>query len=780
VRMSAFSDHDQLSFSQLSSAKPQQGSRNNAPARRSSTVGVQPRRSSITGPRRSSIAHKASAQVASSKRRPSRVSGRPVHRTGTDLAGQPAQTQVFDENGTDVTPKPMLTLKPTGTGKGAQQATPGHSTPTSELSDTHAERVSSTGFSRSAYSREGSAGSTSPGATGEEGLSTPGEQHESGDEANNHKRIAYKQEQTPNWEPRLTEIDVENNIQISLSETNTYWLLNIPGRCVQMDSAEATAVEEANELFRSKRKAREGSENYVSASMQTLNLLTKQKDTQALSKLLDDHGCQTSLWEISVSENNDRPDGDRSIRESAIAFGLTSKEMQGKSSIVVGSAKDSIKHDDVSQENHGPSQLTLDQLSGIMVGLALMEKAVIQNSHHDKLLLYRDFKPRENAHSVLHQTDEHALLHLWDFKCDLTSGRNVACMAWNRLNRDLLAVGYGEFDFMEQRCGLVAFWSLMNPKFPEFTFQTPFGVTAMDFSSANPNLLAVGLYDGTVSVYDVRLPCTKPVLESGYTGGKHSDPVWKLRWVQRGSDHGENLVSISTDGRVTQWSIKKGLEQMDLMMLKRVANPRGGGGTKSEAFISRRSSGMCFDFCPRDNGMYVAGTEDGNIHKCSCSYSEQYLESYFGHSGPVYAIQWSPFVPNLFISASADWTIKLWKEDHDTPTALLTFQSGNEEVSDVSWSPTNSTVFGDVTKDGKLEIWDLTTSTLKPLLSTTIQDRMSCLVFSEASPVIVCGGASGSVYVYRLVGVERPEDTTESQAAVLEEAMSSNIISPTS
>lgn len=39
----------------------------------------------------------------------------------------------------------------------------------------------------------------------------------------------------------------------------------------------------------------------------------------------------------------------------------------------------------------------------------------------------------------------------------------------------------------------------------------------------------------------------------------------------------------------------------------------------------------------------AAGTEDGWIHRCSTSYSEQYLESYQGHMGPVYNVQWSPF-----------------------------------------------------------------------------------------------------------------------------------------
>ena len=29
---------------------------------------------------------------------------------------------------------------------------------------------------------------------------------------------------------------------------------------------------------------------------------------------------------------------------------------------------------------------------------------------------------------------------------------------------------------------------------------------------------------------------------------------------------------------------------------------------------------------------YLVGTEEGHIHRCSCSYSEQYLDSYFGHT----------------------------------------------------------------------------------------------------------------------------------------------------
>lgn len=377
------------------------------------------------------------------------------------------------------------------------------------------------------------------------------------------------------------------------------------------------------------------------------------------------------------------------------------------------------------------------------------------------------------------QDNDREIVHLWDFKSPATDGRNVSCVAWNKSNPDLLAVGYGEFDFTSQRDGLVAFWSLKNPECPEWTFKTPFGVTALDFSSTNFNLLAVGLYDGTVSIYDVRAPTDKAILESGHgVPGKHSDPVWKVRWNKRGPDRDETLVSISTDGRVTQWSLKKGLEYIDLMKLKRVARKttvvsgtNSSSAPQTEAFISRRGSGTCLDFSSRDSSIYVTGTEDGMLHKCSCSYSEQYLESYFGHSGPVHQVRWSPFASKVFLSASADWTIKVWSEENSDP--VLTLQSGNEQISDVCWSPTNSTVFASTSWDGRLEVWDLSLSTLKPIMSTTVSgDKLSCLGFSEASPIIIAGGSSGTVGVYRIIGVESPED--DATGGRLQSAMASN------
>ncbi len=146
-------------------------------------------------------------------------------------------------------------------------------------------------------------------------------------------------------------------------------------------------------------------------------------------------------------------------------------------------------------------------------------------------------------------------------------------------------------------------------------------------------------------------------------------------------------------------------------MMKEAARPDKDGG--GENLISNLASGLCFDFSKLDPTMYLAGTESGMIYKCSCSYYDAYTAEFTGHEPgmPVYKIRWSPFAPNIFLSCSADWTVKLWKDDNSGSTAaskhLISFSSSNDYVADIRWAPTHSTVFGSVTGDGKLDIWDV-------------------------------------------------------------------------
>eukprot|EP00644_Phytophthora_capsici_P009169 jgi/Phyca11/541427/estExt2_Genewise1Plus.C_PHYCAscaffold_60767 len=405
------------------------------------------------------------------------------------------------------------------------------------------------------------------------------------------------------------------------------------------------------------------------------------------------------------------------------------------------------------------------------------------------------------------------LEQLWTFRCELTKDRAVRCLAWNTANEDLLAVSYARaepFNPSElgdspsptivpiksgQTCqpsggkhdGLVLFWSLTNPEYPERIYHLPVGVTSIDFSTAHPYLLAAGFADGVVAIYDTRkddyTASPVPIATSSGMSGKHLAAVWQVRWVARGG--GESVVSVSSDGRVVEWSLKKGLSYSDLMTLKRSPNPLlGGTGTNGagvgDGVISRQASGRCLAFASRgDPSVYFVGTEDGLIHKCSVSYNEQYLQTYIGHTGPVYQLLVSPFSTDLFLSCSGDWSLKLWHQADPRGDSTLTFHSVDlaQAVLGASWSPSDAAVFAAVAEDGRIELWDLAQSTLDPIV---LEVPLECttVAFAPKAPVLVVGDSTGDVTVYRVPAQvqtsDAPASSIEEQTAKLLRAIQSN------
>eukprot|EP00058_Branchiostoma_floridae_P000575 XP_002586063.1 hypothetical protein BRAFLDRAFT_131682 [Branchiostoma floridae] len=134
--------------------------------------------------------------------------------------------------------------------------------------------------------------------------------------------------------------------------------------------------------------------------------------------------------------------------------------------------------------------------------LFVMERVVVQNIFQPKQAAYRGMDeltdvdrevpedPPPTAGSVSITQMGPNLERLWIYHCELTDGRNVSCLSWNKANPDLIAVGYGQFGFNDQKGGLACCWSLKNPKYPERVYHCASGVVSMDFSYQNPSLLA--------------------------------------------------------------------------------------------------------------------------------------------------------------------------------------------------------------------------------------------------------------------------------------------------
>jgi WD40 repeat protein len=255
----------------------------------------------------------------------------------------------------------------------------------------------------------------------------------------------------------------------------------------------------------------------------------------------------------------------------------------------------------------------------------------------------------------------------------------------------------------------------------------------------------------------------------------------------------ETLVSISTDGRVLEWNLKKGLVVSLLMQLKKsgmvciappcpcshahcilhlpptpcrnapamsnVSPPSPASlsylfllnpplSLQGEGWISNSAAGLSLDFHPTDPSTYITGTEDGSIHRCSVSYNEQYLDSYQSHEGPVYRIRFSSRWPSLFLTCSADWCLNMYHTQFRQPLLSMRGTGENFPINDISWCPDNSTVFANVTVDAKLQIWDLSISSIDPVVTvdTSLEEDPAAAgaMGAGANAGAGAGGAAGA------------------------------------
>uniref|UniRef100_A0A2K6CMW9 Dynein axonemal intermediate chain 4 n=1 Tax=Macaca nemestrina TaxID=9545 RepID=A0A2K6CMW9_MACNE len=707
--------------------------------------------------------------------------------------------QVFDINGTDVTPRPLYHPDPlTGTAKPNKLLT-------SQEGSLGPEFISS----HSLYQN-----TINPSMLGQFTRSVLGSSTVSKSSVSTSESIAedleepsYKRERLTSFtdlqviraapEKIVTKEDLEKNIEIILTETETLRFFDLPTVMVSVESEEAEKVTQRNKNYEVLCRNRLGNDLYVERMMQTFNGAPKNKDVQCDKIIMEDKGIMSTAWDLydsynamellslsvkpSVVESSSETNVLPKDQDQRLPGSTTEKNSETSSLMDIENVILAKIHED--EEDHSDAILKSDKFHQ---DLFFMERVLMENIFQPKLAAYRQLpvlkepepeEPEDFLESATHEEVEeeskkeeeeeiHAeestipanLERLWSFSCDLTKGLNVSSLAWNKTNPDLLAVGYGHFGFKEQKRGLACCWSIKNPMWPERIYQSPYGVTAVDFSIGAPNLLAVGYHNGTIAIYNVRSNSNVPVLDSSESPQKHLGPVWQLQWIEQdrgttGDDKREILVSISADGRIAKWVIRKGLDCYDLMRLKRTtttSNRKGGEKEKKdEALISRQAPGMCFSFHPKDTNIYLAGTEEGHIHKCSCSYNEQYLNTYRGHKGPVYKVTWNPFCHDVFLSCSADWGVIIWQQENVKP--FLSFYPTTSVVYDVAWSPKSSYIFA-AANENRVEIWDLHISTLDPLIVNTANPgiKFTTILFAKQTDCLLVGDSDGQVSVYEL------------------------------
>uniref|UniRef100_A0AAR2L0P1 Dynein axonemal intermediate chain 1 n=1 Tax=Pygocentrus nattereri TaxID=42514 RepID=A0AAR2L0P1_PYGNA len=375
-----------------------------------------------------------------------------------------------------------------------------------------------------------------------------------------------------------------------------------------------------------------------------------------------------------------------------------------------------------------------DDITKVAKVSKIVERMVTQNTYDD---IAQDFKYFEDASDEF-QEQEGTLLPLWRFQYDKAKRLSVTALCWNQKYKDLFGVGLGSYDFTKQGRGMLLFYSLKNSTYPEFIFPTLSGVMCLDIHKQLSYLMAVGFYDGCVAVYNLKDDGPQPVYKSTAKTGKHTDPVWQVKWQEDDIDNNHNFFSVSSDGRVVSWTLVKN-ELVFTDIIKLCIFP----------FIT--ACGTSFDFHKQTDYLFLVGTEEGKIHKCSKFYSSQLLETYVAHNMAVDAVKWNHFHPKVFISCSSDWTVKIW--DHTIKSPMFTFDL-NAAVGDVAWSPYSSTVFAAVTTDGKVHVYDLSVNKYEAICQQAVvakkKTRLTHIEFNPVYPIIIVGDDRGYVTSLKL------------------------------
>jgi len=281
--------------------------------------------------------------------------------------------------------------------------------------------------------------------------------------------------------------------------------------------------------------------NFSERALQTFNNLSRETSTNTEPPPKNTFSDTVTQWSIFDEYVKDLAQKEKQNKDKAKpAFGAKNKEDDHTYELPV--------------ENHVEDVYYRDP--ELKMSIRKIERMTNQNTHDE---ITQDFKYWDDVGDEIKglKNSNARLLPLWKFVYKKEKKKNVTALCWNPNLSDFFVVGYGSYNFSKQGPGLIACFTLKNPSYPEFVYNTNSGVMCIDFYEKTPSLIAVGMYDGTVAVYDLARKGDLPLYKSSTKTGKHTDSVWEVKWQKDDLYDHPNFFSVSSDGRIIQWTLLK-------------------------------------------------------------------------------------------------------------------------------------------------------------------------------------------------------------------------------
>uniref|UniRef100_A0A8C5EIX0 Cytoplasmic dynein 1 intermediate chain 2-like n=1 Tax=Gouania willdenowi TaxID=441366 RepID=A0A8C5EIX0_GOUWI len=320
--------------------------------------------------------------------------------------------------------------------------------------------------------------------------------------------------------------------------------------------------------------------------------------------------------------------------------------------------------------------------------------------------------------------------------------RVVTCLDWSPQYPELLLASYNNNeDAPHEPDGVALVWNMKYKKStPEYVFHCQSAVMSASFAKFHPNVVVGGTYSGQIVLWDNRSNKRTPVQRTPLSAAAHTHPVYCVNVV--GTQNANNLISISTDGKICSWSLDMLSQPQDSMEL-----------------VFKQSKAVAvtsMSFPLGDVNNFVVGSEDGSVYM-SCRHGSKagISEMFEGHHGPITGIDCHTAAgpldfSHLFVTSSFDWTVKLWSTKNNKP--LYSFEDNSDYVYDVMWSPTHPALFACVDGVGRLDLWNLNNDTEVPTASVVVEGNpaLNRVRWANTGREIAVGDSEGQVRVFEV------------------------------
>uniref|UniRef100_A0A8C1TXX2 Dynein cytoplasmic 1 intermediate chain 1 n=1 Tax=Cyprinus carpio TaxID=7962 RepID=A0A8C1TXX2_CYPCA len=408
--------------------------------------------------------------------------------------------------------------------------------------------------------------------------------------------------------------------------------------------------------------------------------------------------------------------------------------------------KTGLENDLQEEEESHPRELTEEEKQQVLHSeefliffdrsIRVMERALAEDSN-----IFFDYSGRdlEEKEGDLQGGSSLSLSRLF-YDEHWSKHRVITCLDWSPQYPELLVASYNNNeDAPHEPDGVALVWNMKFKKTtPEYIYHCQSPVVSVGFARFHPNLLVGGTYSGQIVLWDNRSHRRTPVQRTPLSAAAHTHPVYCVNVV--GTQNANNLITVSTDGRMCSWSLdmlSQPQESMELVYNK----------SKPVAV-----TGMAFPTGDVNN--YIVGSEEGTVYTASRHGSKAGIcEMFEGHQGPVTGISCHSAVgpvdfSHLFVTSSFDWTVKLWSTKQNKP--LYSFEDNADYVYDVMWSPVHPSLFAAVDGMGRLDLWNLNNDTEVPTASVTIEGApaLNRVRWAAGGKEVAVGDSEGRVWIY--------------------------------